>query len=239
MTDPLCATVPHVAEALMLPESTVRAMACRPRLLDLFCGAGGAAMGYHRAGFDVVGVDLHPQPHYPFEFHQADALTFPLDGFDAIHASPPCQAYIRGGLQGRDHPDLLPKVRLLLNRTGLPWVIENVPGAPMRPDALLCGSMFGLPVRRHRWFETSPRINPWTLGCNHSGPIHGVYGGLHGKAGAWPGMLPDSIESRQRALGIDWMPGAHELSQAIPPAYTEWIGAQLLRNAQASLGLSA
>src|SRR5512140_2399640 len=104
----------------------------KPILLDLFCGAGGAAMGYHRAGFDVVGVDIKPQPHYPFEFHQADALTFPLAGFDAIHASPPCQAYsaMRTTWNARnDHPDLLPPTRAMLEAANIPWVIENVPGA--------------------------------------------------------------------------------------------------------------
>src|SRR5215467_701837 len=128
----------------------------RPRLLDLFCGAGGAAMGYHRAGFDVVGVDIKPQPRYPFTFIQADAMTFPLEGFDAIHASPPCQAYIRSGMYDKSrHPDLLPPVRCQLERSDVPWVIENVPGAPMRVDLKLCGCMFGLGVARQRWFETS------------------------------------------------------------------------------------
>ena len=120
----------------------------RPRLLDLFSGAGGAAVGYHRAGFDVVGVDIEPQPHYPFEFHQADAMTFPSSGFDAIHASPPCQAFSIAakykGTAGR-HKDLLTPTRTRLQAAGLPWVIENVPGAPMRADYLLCGCMFGLP----------------------------------------------------------------------------------------------
>ena len=119
----------------------------RPRLLDLFCGAGGATMGYHRAGFDVVGVDIAPQPNYPFNFVQDDsshpagrcaAALVPDWGIAAIHASPPCQSYTRsGGRVARDgrHPDLLGPTRELLEATGLPWVIENVPGAPMRPDA--------------------------------------------------------------------------------------------------------
>jgi hypothetical protein len=132
----------------------------RPRLLDLFCGAGGAAMGYHRAGFDVVGVDINPQPHYPFEFHQGDAMTWPLDGFDAIHASPPCKAFTRAGWSAHfgyhdRHDDLLTPTRTRLVLQPAPWVIENVPGSPMAPSVVLCGSNFGLNLRRHRWFECS------------------------------------------------------------------------------------
>ena len=137
----------------------------RPRLLDLFCGAGGAAMGYHRAGFDVVGVDINPQPNYPFEFVQADAMEFlknrgrgwwSMKRFDAIHASPPCQDHMRGG----QHPPhgtgwMLNACRRMLTDHGIPWVIENVPGAPMRADYRLCGCQFGLRLRRERWFETS------------------------------------------------------------------------------------
>jgi DNA (cytosine-5)-methyltransferase 1 len=190
-------------------------------------------MGYHRAGFEVVGVDITPQPRYPFEFVQADALEYARqelrgwDGFDAIHASPPCQRYIRGGLQSESHPDLLGPTRELLEQTGLPWVIENVPGAPMRPDAVLCGSQFGLTIRRHRWFEFSWGEPILTLACDHSRPIHGVYGGLHGRRGAWPGMLPDTLETRRAALGIDWMTAA-ELADAIPPAYADLVGRRLL-----------
>jgi len=205
----------------------------RPRLLDLFCGAGGAAMGYHRAGFDVVGVDIAPQPHYPFEFHQCDAMRLLLDTvmvYDAVHASPPCQTYIRSGLIARDgrHPDLLGRVRGRLNETGLPYVIENVPGAPMRCDVMLCGSMFGLEVRRHRWFESNMNLAPWTPTCDHSRPVTGVYGHPHGKAGANAGMLPSDRETWSRAMGIDWMTAA-ELADAIPPAYTEWIGCLLMQ----------
>jgi DNA (cytosine-5)-methyltransferase 1 len=210
----------------------------RPRLLDLFCGAGGAAVGYHRAGFDVVGVDIEPQPNYPYEFVQANALDalwhwgrrIGPGGYDAIHASPPCQRYIRGGLSDKaKHLDLIGSTRELLKRTGLPWVIENVPGAPMRADAVLCGSMFGLKLRRHRWFEFSWAEPVLTLACDHSQPIAGVYGNPHGAAGAWPGMLPSDTETWARAMGIDWMPTA-ELADAIPPAYTELIGHQLLQH---------
>src|SRR5574337_20985 len=127
----------------------------KPRLLDLFCCAGGCAMGYHRAGFDVVGVDINPQQRYPFEFHQADAMTFDLSGFDAIHASPPCQAYtVLGGREDLSHyPDLVDAVRERLQASGKPWIIENVPGAPLRDPITLCGAMFGLRRYRHRLFE--------------------------------------------------------------------------------------
>jgi C-5 cytosine-specific DNA methylase len=145
------------------------------RLLDLFAGAGGAARGYQLAGFHVTGIDINPQPRYAGdEFIQGDALeylaTADLSGFDAIHASPPCQAYAnvtawRG--QQSDHPDLVAATRDALNATGLPWVIENVPEAPIRPDLLLCGSQFGLRVRRHRAFETSPRLFSLIAPCRH------------------------------------------------------------------------
>jgi DNA (cytosine-5)-methyltransferase 1 len=207
----------------------------RPRLLDLFCGAGGAAMGYHHAGFDIVGVDLAPQPRYPFEFVQADALEYPLDGYDAIHASPPCQAYSRATLAQRNggnaYPDLLALTRDRLNTTGVPWVIENVPGAPMRPDFKLCGCIFGLELRRERWFETSWHAFDLRLGCHHPHPVVSVVG--HDSPSsvrtAWRqhhGRNP-SINDYRAAMGIDWMTG-DELSQAIPPAYTQHIGHYLL-----------
>lgn len=208
----------------------------KPRLLDLFCGAGGCAVGYHRAGFEVVGVDIVEQPDYPFHFVQDDALRY-LEAilltapahYDVIHASPPCQAYIRSGVVAKDgrHPDLLGPTRELLLTTGLPYVIENVPGAPMRADILLCGSMFGLEVRRHRWFETNLPLPPWTPACDHSRPVAGVYGHPHGADGAAPGMLPGDLETWRRAMGIDWM-DAKGLAAAIPPAYCEHIGALLL-----------
>jgi DNA (cytosine-5)-methyltransferase 1 len=210
--------------------------ASRPVLLDLFCKAGGAAMGYHRAGFDIVGVDIEPQPNYPFTFVQGDATAMGLINelvwsheVVAVHASPPCQAYIRGGLAATDgrHPRLVEPTRERLKATGLPYVIENVPGAPLRADLVLCGSMFDLSVRRHRWFETNPRLEPWTPPCDHSRPVAGVYGHLHGEAGAWPGMLPSTLASWSDAMGIDWMT-ADELADAIPPAYTEFIGERLL-----------
>ena len=211
-------------------------MSARPRLLDLFCGAGVGAMGYSRAGFDIVGVDIRPQPNYPFEFWEGDALLVAgnlMRTFGAIHASPPCQRYIRGGLQnGREHPDLLAPTRDLLDAMRLPYVIENVPGAPMRPDVVLCGSMFGLPIRRHRWFESNMPLDVMTAPCDHSQPIIGVYGHPHGQAGAFPGTLPGSLESWSLALGVDWM-STRELAQAIPPAYTELIGHQLMQHIRA------
>lgn len=201
----------------------------KPRLLDLFCGAGGASRGYQLAGFHVTGVDVAPQPNYCGDaFHQADAMTFPLDGYDAIHASPPCQRFIRGGTVNKAVAlDLLTPTRRRLEQQPAPWVIENVPGAPMRADVVLCGSMFGLAVRRHRWFETDPPMVPWTLSCDHSRRVAGVYGNPHGDRGAWPGMLPSDTATWQRAMGIDWM-AARELAQAIPPAYTEHIGGLLV-----------
>jgi DNA (cytosine-5)-methyltransferase 1 len=206
----------------------------KPRLLDLFCGAGGSAMGYSRAGFEVVGVDINPQPHFPFEFHRADALTYPLDGFDAIHASPPCQAFsITGNLarsQGNQASviDLLTPIRPLLEAGGLPYVIENVKGAPLIDPLVLCGSTFGLEVRRHRLFES----NVLLLGhgeCRHreQGRPVGVYGSPnddipHG------GRTARNVAEAQIAMGIDWMPRWSELKESVPPAYTEWIGRQLL-----------
>lgn len=201
----------------------------RPRLLDLFCGAGGAAEGYSRAGFDVIGVDVESQPSYPFEFIQADAGAFPLGGFDAIHASPPCQRFIRSGLVDKSKTvDLLTPTRERLVEADVPWVIENVPGAPMRGDVVLCGSMFGLAVRRHRLFEFDQPTIIVTATCDHSRPVAGVYGHPHGKRGAWPGMLPSTHQSWSEAMGIGWMTST-ELAQAIPPAYTMLIGAALIQ----------
>ena len=200
----------------------------RPRLLDLFCGAGGCSVGYHRAGFDVVGVDIEPQPHYPFEFHQADAMTFPLDGFDVVHASPPCQDHMRTP-NPRKHGTgwMLPATRERLLASRLAWVIENVPGAAMRADFALCGCMFGLPnLRRERWFETSWHGFAMNLGHDHTDPAISVVG--HGTT-TWVrtklGYNP-TIAQYRAAMGIDWM-NRDELSQAIPPAYTAFVGEQL------------
>jgi DNA (cytosine-5)-methyltransferase 1 len=181
------------------------------RLLDLFCGAGGAGMGYHLAGFEVVGVDIDPQPNYPFEFVQADAMTFPLDGFDAIHASPPCQHYApvtRWRGRAEDHPDLLQATVERLKENGRPWVVENVPYAPISPDFVLCGSAFGLKVRRHRWFLTSWSGFALMPSCRHEGLLPFMHKGAD-------------------AMGCQWMTN-REAREAIPPAYTDWIGRELL-----------
>lgn len=207
----------------------------KPKLLDLFCGAGGASMGYYRAGFDVIGIDIKPQPRYPFLFIQADALKPPVDlkAFDVIHASPPCQAYTMAAQcqrnSGKGYPDLLAPTREMLDRAAVPWVIENVPGAPMRPDILLCGCHVDLPIRRVRWFETSWRHFELLRYCKHDGPVVSVVG--HGTP-SWVrqklGFNP-TIKHYRAAMGIDWM-NRGELSQSIPPAYTEFIGRQLLRD---------
>jgi DNA (cytosine-5)-methyltransferase 1 len=220
----------------------------RPKLLDLFCGAGGAATGYHQAGFDVTGVDIKPQPHFPFKFIQADAMTFPLDGYDVIHASPPCQAYsvLRRPHSNKNYPDLIPEIRQRLITSGKPWVIENVPGAPLKSPLILCGSMFDLKageryLRRHRLFEMSQVIYPPTK-CTHKGEAIGVYG-HGGNAVRWTsangidkGRYPNgrkggyqgTTAEKREAMAIDWMTD-REISQAIPPAYTKFIGEQLIK----------
>lgn len=214
----------------------------RPRLLDLFCGAGGCAMGYHRAGFDVVGVDIKTQPRYPFEFHQSEALDFLSQNwkaFDVIHASPPCQGYSRSRNNGchKDAPRMIEVVRDAIVVTDKPFVIENVEGAPMHFPLMLCGASFGLGVLghdlpRHRLFECSHLI----LGpaCSHRrGKTVGVYGnGTNSFHRKMFGRCITVAEQRI-AMGIDWMV-RKELTQAIPPAYTEFIGKQLLRAIQAS-----
>lgn len=199
-------------------------------------------MGYSRAGFEVVGVDIAPQPRYPFMFVRADALEaladdfWLLGSFDAIHASPPCQAYSETQrLHGREHPRLIEPLRPLLETTGLPYVIENVVGAPLRNPVLLCGSMFGLDVKRHRLFETSfPVIAP---ACAHGvwrnryptharkdkaqlSPVVHVYG-TGGGAGK-------DVDLWRRTVEVPWMATKAEIAETIPPAYTELIGAQLL-----------
>lgn len=202
----------------------------KPRALDLFCGAGGASMGLHRAGFEVTGVDIKPQPRYPFKFIQMDAMDAPLGGFDFIWASPPCQDHMRVG-QHHVHGTgwLLDATRERLKAQSAPWVIENVPGAPLRVDYRLCGCMFNLPnLRRERWFEASwPRELTLLPPHNHESQCISVVG--HGTP-SWVrnrlGRCP-TIHEYRAAMGIDWM-NRDGLSQAIPPAYSEFIGKQAL-----------
>jgi DNA (cytosine-5)-methyltransferase 1 len=200
------------------------------RLLDLFCGAGGASMGYHRAGFEVIGVDIDPQPNYPFEFFQGDAFAAGswAWSFDVIHASPPCQAHSRlRSVAPSDTGWMLAATRELLDRIGRPWVIENVPGAPMANPVpkVLCGSMFGLGVRRHRLFQSTIALPQLPHDHESQGKPVGVYGHAGG-TDRGKGRKATTAEAKE-AMDIDWMTHA-ELAQAIPPAYTEWIGNLLI-----------
>jgi DNA (cytosine-5)-methyltransferase 1 len=233
------------------------------RILDLFCGAGGAAMGYHRAGFEVVGVDIKPQPHYPFPFILGDAIDvltrmlagekflasdgncYGIDDFNAIHASPPCQAFstmTNGRWQDRvsEHPKLIEPIRRLLIASGKPYVIENVEGArgELINPILLCGTMFkleteaGNQLRRHRYFECSFGYL-WTPPCQHnSASAIGVYGGGQNPARRKRRYKAEGentdfgIVARSFVMGVDWMTGK-ELNESIPPAYTEFMGRQL------------
>lgn len=210
----------------------------KPRVLDLFCNAGGAAVGYARAGFAVVGVDINPQPNYPFDFIRANALEctqFTFSGFDLVHNSPPCQygaAITRGTNKHRQslHPNLYPPTLAMLQRyCAKPYVIEN-PDA--RPDVVLCGEMFGLGVLRHRnielgnWSTERPvhvkhrgRVRGWRHGKYFDGPYIAAYGNGGGKG---------SAQEMREAMGIDWTDDRDELVEMLPPAYTEWIGRAFL-----------
>jgi DNA (cytosine-5)-methyltransferase 1 len=231
-------TTNHVGERLSVRST-------RPRLLDLFCCAGGAGAGYASAGFDVVGVDIHPRKRYPYSFVQHDVLALDpayLASFDAIHASPPCQGYtaMRHAPGAKGAPLLIDQVRDMLEATGRPWVIENVEEArwALRDPFMLCGTMFGLgaqghELQRHRLFESNVAMTPPS--CAHSGgPVIGVYGGHARNRGAKTGGrgTRDVWEGGHRAaageaLGITWAT-LDELSEAIPPAYTAWIGEHLM-----------
>ena len=220
------------------------------RIADLFCGAGGAGMGLSRAGFEVVGFDIEPQPHYPFEFRQADALTVDLSEFDAVWASPPCQMYsiMRNlpWLKDREYWDSVPPTREHLVASGLPYIIENVVGAPLQNYTMLCGGMFGLPLYRHRWFETTFFVSLPGGHPKHRTVISPgrMLGGRERKSQYKMQERPDGIrygfdrpgsaighgvgtEKARVDMGIDWM-NRHELSQAIPPAYSEYLGKALL-----------
>lgn len=225
----------------------------KSRLLDLFSGAGGCARGYQRAGFYVVGVDIKPQPRYAGdEFVQADALAvldfllkgnewqgYVLEDFAAIHASPPCQAftaYKRTGNVG-EYPDLVAATRELLQAMGLPYVIENVEGAPLQNPVRFCGSGFGLDVQRHRLFESN--VTLMAPGCSHGRWAADRYPGGRSvqRTGSSRGLVRATVEVgswdiplpvQQAAMGIDWMT-LPELSEAIPPAYCEHIGLYLMQ----------
>jgi DNA (cytosine-5)-methyltransferase 1 len=202
-------------------------------------------MGYHRAGFEVVGVDINPQPRYPFAFVQADVLTMDprfLRWFDAIHASPPCQGYtaMRHAPGAKGAPLLIDKTRGMLEASGRPWIIENVEEArwAMRSPILLCGSMFGLgadghQLRRHRLFESNVDLCP-PGPCDHAEPVIGVYGGhvrcrsaAHGGRGTRDFVGKDKPKLAMEAMGIDWAT-MNQMSEAVPPAFTEHLGQQML-----------
>ena len=212
----------------------------KPKIADLFCGAGGAAMGLHRAGFEVVGFDIKPMPRYPFEFHLQDALTVDLSGFDAAWASPPCQAWVRGlsainkmlGKKHKDYPALIAPTRELLEGTGKPFIIENIPGAPIRKDVVLCGQAFGLRVFRHRWFESNlllwaPRHERHN-GHTSSDMLAAYHTFENSDYLTVVGHL-FRFKDGCVAMGIDWM-NRNELTQAIPPAYSEFLGKQLMES---------
>lgn len=222
----------------------------KPKAIDLFCSAGGASRGLQMAGFHVTGVDIRPQPRYCGDvFHEADALTFPLEGFDFVWASPPCQAHtsLRTMHNAKPHADLIPATRERLERWGGVWVMENVVGAPLGIGIQLCGTSFGLgagdaELRRHRHFESNVML--LGLPCRHNAGVIGIYGGharnrrrtigVYGEGARdsrrkFDKGQPDfSVQDARVALGIDWMTIA-ELSQAIPPAYSEWIGRQVMQ----------
>jgi DNA (cytosine-5)-methyltransferase 1 len=218
----------------------------KPLLLDLFCGAGGCAKGYADAGFSIIGVDKEPQKRYPYTFIQMDVFEYmqtfesahAVLKFSVIHASPPCQRYsVATKKKNRnEYPDFIPSVRNLLQKTGLPYVIENVSGAPLLSEktVTLCGVMFNLGVFRHRLFETNFSLSSPSH-IKHPGRIgDGKYFSVAGGTGRWKSwgsvhrnISKGTITECKRAMGIDWMI-RKELVQAIPPAYTEYIGRQLL-----------
>lgn len=207
----------------------------RFRLLDLCCKAGGASMGYSRAGFEVVGVDIEPQPNYPFEFYQADALTFSLDGFDVVVVSPPCPGYSQATSFHRgarkNHPLLIGTFREKLQAAGCLYVIENVERAKphMVKPVLLCGEVFGLRTYRHRLFESNVALEVPTH-PEHVIPVAGP-GAIARTGEYWSvgGHFGQKERAQREALGIDWMKTTEEIANAIPPVYGEWIGRQLLQ----------
>lgn len=210
-----------------------------PRVLTLYCGAGGSGMGYSLAGFEVVGVDIIPQPHFPFEFIQGDAIEVAMDigrEFDFIDSSPPCQfhsALTKGTNYGRVYTDWIPSTRNALLTLKVPFLLENVAGASLRKDLRLCGEMFGLDVIRHRFFElhgvkiVQPvhkmhrgRVAGWRHGYYYPGPYVAVYGDGGGKG---------NLRDWQKAMGMPWVPEKKGIAEAIPPAYTRYIGQEILK----------
>ncbi len=204
------------------------------RCADLYCAAGGAAMGIHRAGFEVEGWDINPQPHYPFKFHLGNALDADLSGFDAVWASPPCQRHTRKpAAWGRarnhviDHQDLIGATRKLLMASGLPYILENVPGSKISSQLMLCGTMFGLRIIKHRYFESNAWLNEPENSCDHSD----VYNPWQGEG--------RSAEKHRAAQGTPWIPmsgGASrkkgitgDVFNAIPPAYSEFLSLQIMK----------
>ncbi|MFC8493262.1 DNA methylase [Streptomyces sp. NPDC057235] len=239
------------------PTDNRREHTTQPLLLDLFCCAGGAAMGYRRAGFDIVGIDIAPRPNYPFTFVRADALEYlagliatgEIERFALVHTSPPCQAGCaltvgtnRSKGWGGTHVDLVPPTRVLLEASGLPYVIEQPNGrAEIRKDLTLCGEQFSLGVLRHRNFELGrwsvarpvhPKHRGRVRGWRHGEFFDGPYVAAYGNGGGKP-----SVPELQTAMGITWTDVREELTEAIPPAYTHWIGTQFL--AQVRAGVAA
>jgi DNA (cytosine-5)-methyltransferase 1 len=209
------------------------------KLLDLFCGAGGCSKGYHDAGFDdITGIDINPMPHYPYKIIQGDAIEYLREHgkeYDFIHASPPCQAYSKASTQwrkeGKDYPDLIVIIREMLIEIGKPYVIENVPGSPLIDPFILNGEFFNMKVRRTRLFETSFPMPTIELPKEEKSNF---------KMGRWAKegdiIVPvghfTNVDYARRVMGIDWMT-RDELSQAIPPIYTKYIGTQYLQMVEA------
>lgn len=217
-------------------------MSMKPKLLDLFCGGGGAGAGYHYAGFDVTGVDIDAQPEYPFIFHEGDALEYLAahgHEYDAIHASPPCQTHSPlNHYKNKTRPtiDLLPETRAALTATGRPYVIENVntKSAGLKGALILCGTMFGLKLFRHRGFETTlpmlatpshPKHRQTAVQNGYLPTLQRPFMSIHGRNGhhskAWVKMAAET-------MGIPWVTALNQVCEAIPPAYTQFIGEQLI-----------
>lgn len=217
-----------------MPSSIANRTSNALRVLDLFCCAGGASDGLVRAGFDVDGVDLEAQPEYPHAFRRLDALAVSVDElrtYDLVWASPPCQAftaYKRRAGHVRDALNLIPQTRELLRAADVPYIIENVVGAPLKNPVTLCGSMFGLDVQRHRIFETSfPVQQP---ACRHDVWAPRFPGATNrapmSRKTVEVGVYRIPVETQRKAMGVDRAVSLHKLSQMVPPAYAEWLGLQ-------------